>query len=148
MIFASGYYPVPKDQPAHVQNFVQDAIDVYKSDGLDGSEEHLRHRGKLRAACGSFRCWMRMASMLSTDRTPMWWDSMPQKCHFGTWTGIRLSRSYLRQRKKAYGSAPLGPGRQWAAEPEKFISGWLSTTVTSLRLLTSTHCRMCGLKTG
>ena len=36
MIFAAGYYPVPKDQPAHVQNFVQDAIDVYKSDGLDG----------------------------------------------------------------------------------------------------------------
>ena len=35
MIFASGYYPAPKDQPAHVQNFVQDAIDVYKSAGLD-----------------------------------------------------------------------------------------------------------------
>ena len=36
MLFATGYYPAPKDKPAHVRNFVQGAIDVYKSDGLDG----------------------------------------------------------------------------------------------------------------
>ena len=36
MIFASGYYPVPKDQPAHVQNFVQGAIAEYDRNGLDG----------------------------------------------------------------------------------------------------------------
>ena len=36
MIFATGYYPAPKDQPAHVQDFVQGAIDVYQNDGLDG----------------------------------------------------------------------------------------------------------------
>ena len=36
MIFASGYYPAPEDQPAHVQAFVQGAIDEYDRNGLDG----------------------------------------------------------------------------------------------------------------
>ena len=36
MLFASGYYPVPADMPAFVQDFVQGAIDLYDRDGLDG----------------------------------------------------------------------------------------------------------------
>ncbi len=35
LLFASGYYPAPADQPAFAQNFVQEAIDMYDSEGLD-----------------------------------------------------------------------------------------------------------------
>ena len=48
MIFASGYYPAPKDQPAHVKAFVQGAIDVYESDGIDGVKNVYGTSGKLR----------------------------------------------------------------------------------------------------
>ena len=35
MLFASGYYPAPADQPAFAKAFVQDAIDLYDRQGLD-----------------------------------------------------------------------------------------------------------------
>ena len=34
MLFASGYYPAPADQPAFAKDFVQDAIDLYDRKGL------------------------------------------------------------------------------------------------------------------
>ena len=48
MIFAAGYYPAPKDLPAHVRNFVQGAIAEYDRNGLDGVKNIYGTGGKLR----------------------------------------------------------------------------------------------------
>ena len=39
MLFASGYYPAPKDLLAFARTFVQEAIDLHESEGLDAVKE-------------------------------------------------------------------------------------------------------------
>ena len=39
-VFASGYYPVPGDPQTYTQGYVQKAIDLYDSDGLDATVAH------------------------------------------------------------------------------------------------------------
>ena len=39
ILFASGYYPAPKDLPAFARTFVQEAIDLYEKEGLDAVKE-------------------------------------------------------------------------------------------------------------
>ena len=39
LLFASGYYPAPKDLPAFAQDFIQEAVDVYESKGMDAVKE-------------------------------------------------------------------------------------------------------------
>ena len=47
-VFASGYYPVPGDDPAaYTQGYVQKAIDKYDSDGLDATVAHYNSRDSL-----------------------------------------------------------------------------------------------------
>ena len=47
-LFASGYYPVPGDDPAaYTQGYVQKAIDKYDSDGLDATVDHYNSRASL-----------------------------------------------------------------------------------------------------
>ena len=43
-VFASGYYPVPGEPAAYTQGYVQKAIDLYDSDGLDATVAHYNSR--------------------------------------------------------------------------------------------------------
>ncbi|MXX54055.1 MAG: hypothetical protein F4Z35_09125 [Dehalococcoidia bacterium] len=46
-VFASGYYPVPGEPGAYTQGYVQKAIDLYDSDGLDATVAHYNSRESL-----------------------------------------------------------------------------------------------------
>ena len=46
-VFASGYYPVPGEPAAYTQGYVQKAIDLYDSDGLDATVAHYNSRESL-----------------------------------------------------------------------------------------------------
>ncbi|MXY21678.1 MAG: hypothetical protein F4Y49_10140 [Dehalococcoidia bacterium] len=46
-VFASGYYPVPGEPSAYTQGYVQKAIDLYDSDGLDATVAHYNSRESL-----------------------------------------------------------------------------------------------------
>ena len=46
-VFASGYYPVPGEPGAYTQGYVQKAIDLYDSDGLDAAVAHYNSRDSL-----------------------------------------------------------------------------------------------------
>ncbi|MCY4654830.1 MAG: cache domain-containing protein [Dehalococcoidia bacterium] len=46
-VFASGYYPVPGEPAAYTQGYVQEAIDLYDSDGLDATVAHYNSRDSL-----------------------------------------------------------------------------------------------------
>ena len=46
-VFASGYYPVPGEPGAYTQGYVQEAIDLYDSDGLDATVAHYNSRESL-----------------------------------------------------------------------------------------------------
>ena len=46
-VFASGYYPVPGEPAAYTQGYVQKAIDLYDSDGLDVTVAHYNSRESL-----------------------------------------------------------------------------------------------------
>ena len=46
-VFASGYYPVPGEPAAYTQGYVQKAIDLYDSDGLDATVAYYNSRESL-----------------------------------------------------------------------------------------------------
>ena len=43
-IFASGYYPLPDDPKAYTRDYIQKAIDMYESDGLEAVVAHYNSR--------------------------------------------------------------------------------------------------------
>ena len=43
-IFASGYYPLPDDPKAYTRDYIQSAIDMYESDGLEAVVAHYNSR--------------------------------------------------------------------------------------------------------
>ena len=43
-IFASGYYPLPDDPEGYTRNYVQKAIDMYESEGLEATVAHYNSR--------------------------------------------------------------------------------------------------------
>ena len=64
-VFASGYYPVPGEPGAYTQGYVQKAIDLYDSDGLDATVAHYNSRESLDnqwyltlVSVAMRRCWL------------------------------------------------------------------------------------------
>ena len=73
-VFASGYYPVPGEPGAYTQDYVQKAIDLYDSDGLDAAVAYYNSRESLDnqwylmlASVGDETLLFRITSLLFQD---------------------------------------------------------------------------------